>query len=84
MECQCYNFRYQFEEILAELGGATTLDAYYESAGKLQNYYAEHLPFLALYWDNMMFAYAAKLNNLTVDAVFGLNNVNNWFTITEK
>ncbi|MCI8618611.1 MAG: ABC transporter substrate-binding protein [Oscillospiraceae bacterium] len=80
--CQVYDK--QFEEILAELGGATTLDAYYESAGKLQNYYAEHLPFLALYWDNMMFAYAAKLNNLTVDAVFGLNNVNNWFTITEK
>ncbi len=80
--CQVYDK--QFGEILVELGGATTLDAYYESAGKLQNYYAEHLPFLALYWDNMMFAYAAKLNNLTVDAVFGLNNVNNWFTITEK
>lgn len=31
-----------------------------------------------------MLAHSSGLENVTVDAVFGLNNVNNWFTITEK
>lgn len=80
--CQVYDE--EFQAILAEMSGARNVEAYYESAGKLQDYYASHTPFLALYWDNMMLAYAAKLDNLTIDAVFGLNNVNNWFTMTEK
>lgn len=45
---------------------------------------AAHMPLIALYWDNMMLAYSSKLDNVTVDAVFGLNNVNNWFSITKK
>jgi hypothetical protein len=32
----------------------------------------------------MMLAYSSKLDNVTVDAVFGLNNANTWFTITQK
>ncbi len=27
---------------------------------------------------------SSALDNVTVDAVFGLNNVNNWFSITKK
>lgn len=80
--CQVYDE--EFQAILAEMSGAQNVEAYYESAGKLQDYYASHTPLVALYWDNMMLAYAAKLDNLTIDAVFGLNNINNWFTITEK
>lgn len=49
-----------------------------------QVHYAAHMPLIALYWDNMMLAHSSGLENVTVDAVFGLNNVNNWFTITEK
>lgn len=60
---------------------AKTLDEYVEAAGKLQDFYAENTPAIALYWDNMIYAHSAGLKNMTIDATFGLNNVNTWFTI---
>ena len=80
----CQVFDEAFQSILSEMKAAKTIDEYYVGAAKLQDYYATHMPLIALYWDNMMLAYASRLENVTVDAVFGLNNVNNWFTITEK
>ncbi len=80
----CQVFDEAFQSILSEMKAAKTIDEYYVGAAKLQDYYASHMPLIALYWDNMMLAYAARLENVTVDAVFGLNNVNNWFTVTEK
>ncbi len=80
--CQVYDEA--FLTILSEMGAAATPEAYYEGAAKLQDYYAEHMPLIALYWDNMMLAHSAKLDNLTADAVFGLNNAANWFTVTIK
>lgn len=73
-----------FQAILAEMSDAKTIDAYNSAAGKLQDFYAEELPIIALYWDNMMYAYASKYENITIDYTFGLNNVNNWFSITAK
>ena len=73
-----------FSAILSEMKAAKTIEEYYAGAAKLQAYYAAHMPLIALYWDNMMLAYSSALDNVTVDAVFGLNNVNNWFSITKK
>ena len=80
----CQVFDEAFQSILSEMKAAKTIDEYYAGAAKLQDYYAAHMPLIALYWDNMMLAHSSRLENVTVDAVFGLNNVNNWFTITEK
>ena len=80
----CQVFDEAFSSILDELKAAKTIEEYYTGAAKLQDYYAANMPLLALYWDNMMLAYSSKLDNVTVDAVFGLNNVNNWFSITKK
>ena len=80
----CQVFDEAFSSILDELKAANTIEEYYTGAAKLQDYYAAHMPLIALYWDNMMLAYSSKLDNVTVDAVFGLNNVNNWFSITKK
>ena len=80
----CQVFDEAFCSILDELKAAKTIEEYYTGAAKLQDYYAAHMPLIALYWDNMMLAYSSKLDNVTVDAVFGLNNVNNWFSITKK
>ena len=80
----CQVFDEAFFSILDELKAAKTIEEYYTGAAKLQDYYAAHMPLIALYWDNMMLAYSSKLDNVTVDAVFGLNNVNNWFSITKK
>ena len=80
----CQVFDEASSSILDELKAAKTIEEYYAGAAKLQDYYAAHMPLIALYWDNMMLAYSSKLDNVTVDAVFGLNNVNNWFSITKK
>lgn len=80
----CQVFDEAFSSILDELKAAKTIEEYYTGAAKLQDYCAAHMPLIALYWDNMMLAYSSKLDNVTVDAVFGLNNVNNWFSITKK
>ena len=80
----CQVFDEAFSAILSEMKAAKTIEEYYAAAAKLQDYYAAHTPLIALYWDNMMLAYSAALDNVTVDAVFGLNNVNNWFGITKK
>ena len=80
----CQVFDEAFSSILDELKAAKTIEEYYTGATKLQEYYAAHMPLIALYWDNMMLAYSSKLDNVSVDAVFGLNNVNNWFSITKK
>ena len=80
----CQVFDEEFSAILREMKAAKTIEDYYTGAAKLQDYYAAHMPLIALYWDNMMLAYSSSLDNVTVDAVFGLNNVNNWFSITKK
>lgn len=80
----CQVFDEEFQHILEEMAAAAVLEDYYAGAAKLQDYYAAHTPLIALYWDNMMLAYSSKLTNVTVDAVFGLNNVNNWFTVTAR
>lgn len=77
----CQVFDETFREILAELGAASTLDEYVVAAGKVQDWYAEETPLIALYWDNMMYAYSTRLTGLVVDYTFGLNNANTWFSI---
>lgn len=80
----CQVFDPDFQAIRDEMAAAKTLDEYYAAAGKMQDWYAQHCPLVALYWDSMMLACSASYENVTADAVFGLNNVNNWFTITVK
>lgn len=80
----CQVFDEEFAGILSEMQDTKSIEEYYAAAAKLQDYYAVHTPMIALYWDNMMLAYSSNLDHVTVDAVFGLNNVNNWFTITKK
>jgi peptide/nickel transport system substrate-binding protein len=80
----CQVFDLGFQAVIAQLASSRNLEEYYVAAGALQDFYAVHTPLIALYWDNLMYAYSSKLSNLTVDAVFGLNNVNNWMTISSK
>lgn len=77
-------FDEEFKTILGEMSAAATLDEYIAAAGKLQDYYAAHRPVIALYWDSLTYAANARFDNLSVDNAFGLNNAQNWLTITEK
>ena len=78
----CQVFDEEFQAILSTMGEAKTVEAYTEAAGALQDWYAAHVPLIALYWDSQILIHSAAYENFTEDAVFGLNNVNTWFTIT--
>lgn len=80
--CQVYDE--VFQTILDKMSAAVSIEEYKAAAGELQDFYAQESPLVALYWDNMMYVHASRFENVTVDYTFGLNNVNNWFTITEK
>ena len=47
----CQVFDEAFSSILDELKAAKTIEEYYTGAAKLQEYYAAHMPLIALYWD---------------------------------
>lgn len=77
-------FDEEFQAILSAMGEAKTVEEYTNAAGSLQDWYAAHTPLIALYWDSQILVHSAAYENFTVDAVFGLNNANAWFSITAK
>ncbi len=80
----CQVFDETFKAAVNELGSAATLEEYGKAAAKVQDYYAEHMPLVGLYWDSLTYGSSAKIDNMTIDNVFGLNNANNWLSITVK
>ena len=80
----CQVFDAEFQSILTDMSEAKTVEDYTAAAGTLQNWYAAHTPLIALYWDSQILVHSAAYENFTVDAVFGLNNAETWFTITAK
>jgi peptide/nickel transport system substrate-binding protein len=80
----CQVFDETFKAAVDELGSAATLEEYGKAAAKVQDYYAEHMPLVGLYWDSLTYGSSAKIDNMTIDNVFGLNNANNWLSITVK
>ena len=80
----CQVFDAEFQSILADMNEAKTVEDYTAAAGTLQDWYAAHTPLIALYWDSQILVHSAAYENFTVDAVFGLNNAQTWFTITAK
>ncbi|MBQ0133618.1 MAG: ABC transporter substrate-binding protein [Clostridiales bacterium] len=80
----CQVFGEEFAAVKQALDGAKSVEEYYDAAAQLQTYYAEHCPLLALYWDNLLYACSDRLDNVTADAIFGLNNAVNWMTLTEE
>ena len=68
-------------EIINSLNNAKTLEEYINYAGQLQDFYAQETPAIALYWDSLIVAYSASLTDITLDSTFGINNINNWFSM---
>ncbi len=80
----CQVFDEEFTAILSKMSKANNIEEYNKAAAELQDFYAGNTPLVALYWDNMVHGYSAKYENISIDYTFGLNNINNWFTITAK
>ena len=80
----CQVFDEDFVQAKKALDEAANIEEYYAAAVMVQTYYAEHCPLLALYWDNLLYAYSSKLDGLSADALFGLNNAENWLNVVRK
>ena len=66
------------------MASAKDIDEYYEGAHAMQDFYSEQMPVIALYWDSMSFAVSTRYSGYVIDNVFGLNNVETWFSIREN
>lgn len=80
----CQVFSTEFQKDLENLTNANTLEEYKEAAKLVQEYYASNTPLIALYQDCNNYIYNKRILNIQADAVFGLNNINNWLNITLK
>lgn len=78
----CQVFDPDFTHAKTAMDQAQSLEEYYAGAAMMQEYYSEHCPLIALYWDNLLYAYNKDLDGLSADALFGLNHVNNWLNIS--
>ena len=47
----------------------------------MQEYYAEHIPAVALYWDSHVQAYNSAYEGFVTDGTFGLLNVQTWMKL---
>lgn len=57
--------------------------AYRLAAADLQRYYSKNLCAIPLYWNSLVLPYNNRLSGWKVDAVNGLLNPENWFSVTE-
>ena len=57
---------------------AESMESYAAAAAGAQNWYAEHIPAIALYWDTNVYAYSSAYTGFVYDAILGLNNVFTW------
>jgi len=74
----------EYASIVNKLGSAVTMEEYYAAAKECQEYYAENMPAIALYWDCYIQAYNSKLSGFVTDGTCGILNMSTWFTIEEK
>ena len=63
---------------------AADMDAYLAVAADIQNYYAETLPAVALFWDAHVQAYNSRFDGFVVDGTFGIMNVQTWMHLPEN
>jgi peptide/nickel transport system substrate-binding protein len=74
----------EYAAIVGELGSAVTIEEYYAAAKECQEYYAENMPAIALYWDCYIQAYNSRLSGFVVDVTCAIFKLPTWFTIEQK
>lgn len=73
-----------YRALLDRADAAADMDAYLAVAADIQNYYAETLPAVALFWDAHVQAYNSRFDGFVVDGTFGILNVQTWMHLTEN
>lgn len=71
----------EFAKIVDKLKGSASEEEYLAAAKECQEYYAENVPAIALYWDSYIQAYNSKLSGFATDGTFGILNMNTWYSL---
>lgn len=74
----------ELDNIMNSMESSKTIEEYMIYTGQLQDFYANELPAIALFWDNTIYAYSKNLKNVHIDSVFGLNNYKNFIEMIKE
>lgn len=73
-----------YKKLLDKADATVSMDEYKEVAAEIQNYYAETMPAVALFWDSHVQAFNNRFSGFVVDGTFGIMNVQSWMSLTAK
>ena len=71
-----------YKALLDRAAAAAGMDEYKAIAADIQNYYAETIPAVALFWDAHIQAFNNRYSGFSVDGTFGILNVQTWATLS--
>ena len=71
-----------YKELLDQVDAAENMDQYKAVAAEIQEYYAETIPAIALFWDAHVQAYNSRFSGFVVDGTFGIMNVQSWLSLS--
>ena len=74
----CGVFDTTYVGYVSAMTSAASMESYATAAAGAQNWYADHVPAIALYWDTNVYAYSNAYTGFVYDATLGLNNVFTW------
>lgn len=73
-----------YKTLLGKADAAANLEEYNAVAAEIQQYYADNIPAIALFWDSHVQAFSNSLEGFVVDGTFGIMNVQTWLNLTKK
>lgn len=71
----------QYKALLDRADAAESMDEYKLIAAEIQEYYAETMPAIALFWDAHVQAFNSRYSGFVVDGSFGIMNVQSWLAL---
>lgn len=73
-----------YKALLDRADACTNMEEYKEVAAEIQQYYAETIPAIALFWDAHVQAFNSRYSGFVVDGTFGILNAQTWLNLTAK
>ena len=71
----------RFRDIVDKMNAALSQDEYQKYCAELQQYYAENLPAIPLYWDSFIQPHNAALTGWKVSPMYGILNEETWYNL---
>lgn len=73
--------RAHFQDIVNKMNTTLSQDEYQKYSAELQQYYADNLPVIPLYWDSFIQPYNATLTGWKISPIYGILNEETWYSL---